>query len=118
MYENNHDTKQPNYALRRVVAIGALGLASLGVGKFIGNTYDRFNGTDVPDAKSAQEHPDKYQDYIVQPNDTADDIAKRFTTGNHDYRNNSSHVMDQVKADNLKVLTAGEHISVPTTEQK
>jgi hypothetical protein len=119
----HNQRKTPNYMMRRVVAVGMLGLASFGVVKgtaeFVGGAVDRLSGTDIPNAQDVLDHPNQYADYVVKRGDTIEKIAKDNTTANHDFRNNEMQIEDQLRLldpDYNGVLQPGDHIRVTTTQ--
>lgn len=99
----------PNNNLRRIIAIGALGLAAFGVAESV--QYVRNGIQHVRYVNDPNTIPnDKASVIEVKPGDTADEIAISLTPKGKDYRDLSIEIQNQ--ADKNHFLQPGQQVRV------
>lgn len=102
----------PNHNLRRIVAVGALGLAALGVAEGVHHVQEGIQHTRyVNDPNTIPS--DKASVIDVKAGDTADDIAISLTPKGKDYRDLSIEIQNQ--ADKNHFLQPGQHVRVESS---
>lgn len=105
----HNPNSHPNHNLRRLVAIGALGLAALGVAEGVHYVHDGIQHTKYVDDPNTIPN-DKASIISVKSGDTADEIAISLTPKGKDYRDLSIEIQNQ--ADKNHFLQPGQQVRV------